>query len=134
MRHHPKYAARALELRNSRPVFIETVEYFWVDGITRFHALQITLLIGSLRIVSRIVHPRESFAGAISFCFVYNIAEEPSAYHFKRLVYLKRFPYGFNASQEMLKPTEGLHTGIASRLNAAFGQGYDQGCFVVPAD
>ena len=105
-------------------------------GVAGSQPLEVVLLadLAGVLVPRPTVHSCEGFAGAIPCGLVYIISKQSAAHHLKRFVGLKGFPHRLNTPQKVLKSVEGLHTGLASRLDIAFGQGYYKGRVAVSTD
>ena len=128
IRHHSQHPARALELRDGRPVRVEPVKNFRVDGIAVLQPLQVSVFADPGRILPAVltVHAGKGLASAVALGRIQLVAEQPAAHHGERLADFQGLPNRFDAPENVLQSRECFLPGVAAQFHVAFRQGDHQ--------
>ena len=138
LRHHPQHAAGALELVVERPVVVEAVENFGVDGVALAQSFQVAGFAGGAGVVggAALVHSVECLAGGFAGGIVAVFLEQAAADDGEGFVVagLGNLGYGLGAVEDVFQHRHSFHAARAAGFGGGYGQGYDEGHIAAPVD
>ena len=118
LRHQLQHAARALEVVQRGPVFIQAVEHLGVDRVGVFQPFQIlaVLRLGGQVVAVGDVVVRKRPAHRLHRQLIVDVAEQAAAHDLERFLGGHRLPQRLNAPEVMRKRSQRLFTTLAACL------------------